>query len=215
MNRKQTTTNFMFLSIFFVTNIARAEPSVASSSSKSIMIVTVSAQEVSMNSETGKAVQERLKAAQEKLTLPLQQENEKIQKKDEELAAKEKSGKVDKSELEFNKRELALQIQKLQAEGQKVEAKLTEMYQKEMSKFEASVKETIKELAEQNNWDIVLMEEQAVYVNKKAVSKTSMVIKKLDEKTKAANLAKKQALEKDMQKDTMSKSKKSDDELVY
>lgn len=205
MNTKQTTTGFIFFAIFFMTNIANAE----ASTGKTITIVTVSGQEVMMNSETGKAVQDRLKAAQEKLAAPLQKEGEKIQKEDQDLAAKEKNGKIDKSELEFAKRELGLKIQKLQAEGQKIEAKLGEMYQKEMGKFETSVKETIKELAQQHNWDVVLMEEQVVYVNKQAVSKTSLVIKKLDEKTKAANLAKKQALEKDAQKDAAPSAKKT------
>ncbi len=188
--------NIIFCTIFSATGFMQAS-SAAPSGSKSVVIVTVSGQEVMTNSETGKSVQDKLKSAQEKLAAPLQKEGEKLQKEDQEIADKEKSGKIDKSELEFAKRELGLKIQKLQAEGQKVEAKLGEMYQKEMGKFESSIKETIKELAQQNNWDIVLMEEQAVYVNKKAVSKTSDVIKKLDEKTKAANLAKKQALEKE------------------
>ncbi|MBP6892548.1 OmpH family outer membrane protein [Candidatus Babeliales bacterium] len=213
MNRTSTTTGFMFFSIFFMTNIVYADASSASFGSKATVIVTVSGQEVMMNSETGKAVQDRLKSAQEKLAAPLQKEGEKIQKKDQEIAAKEKDPKADKSALEFEKRELGLQIQKLQAEGQKIEAKLGEMYKKEMAKFENSVKEAIEYLAKTHNWDIVLMEEQVVYVNKKVVSKTSEVIVELDKKTKAANLAKKQALEKDMQKDAApsSKNEKTED----
>ncbi len=209
MNRVSTTTSFILVSIFSVVNFANAGSSAASSGSKATIIATVSGQEVMMNSETGKAVQDHLKSAQEKLAMPLQKEGEKIQQKDQEIAAKEKDPKSDKSALEFEKRELALQIQKLQAEGQKVEAKLGEMYKKEMSKFENSVKETIEHLAKINNWDIVLMEEQAVYVNKKAVSKTLQVITELDKRTKAANLAKKQALEKDAQKDAGLNSKKT------
>jgi Skp family chaperone for outer membrane proteins len=206
MNRISTATSFMVFSVFFMTNLVNAD---ASSGSKATVIVTVSGQDVMMNSETGKAVQERLKSTQEKLAAPLQKEGEKIQKKDQELAAKEKDPKADKSALEFEKRELGLQIQKLQAEGQKIEAKLGEIYKKEMGKFENSVKETIEYLAKMHNWDIVLMEEQVVYVNKKAVSKTAEVIAELDKRTKAANLAKKQALEKDMQKDAAPSSKKA------
>ena len=206
MNNIQQTTRLVFLSVILTTSFANGS-SAASSGSKVTVIATVSGQEVMINSDTGKSIQEKLKSAQEKLAAPLQKEGEKLQKEEQEIAEKEKSGKLDKSELEFAKREFGLKIQKLQAEGQKVEAKLGEMYQKEMGKFEGLVKDTIKELAQQNNWDIVLMEEQAVYVNKKAVSKTSEVMKKIDEKTKAANLAKKQALEKELEKEE-SKSKK-------
>lgn len=201
MNKIQTTAHVIFLSTLLTAFAAHPE----TSATKPMMIVTVSGQEVMTNSDTGKAIQDKLKSAQEKLAAPLQKEGEKLQKEDQEIAEKEKSGKLDKNELEFAKRELGLKIQKLQAEGQKVEAKLGEMYQKEMGKFEGLFKDTVKELAEQHNWDIVLMEEQVLYVNKKVISKTSSVIKKLDEKTKAANLAKKQALEKELEKEEKSK----------
>lgn len=198
MNSAKTTRNLLLFSLLQVSAFINAE-------GKATTIVTVSGQEVMMNSDAGKAVQDRLKDAQTKLAAPLQKEGQAIQDKEQKLIEKDKDPKSDKSALEFEKRELGLQIQKLQAEGQKIETKLSEMYQKEMGKFEASVKETIKDLAQKHSWDIVLMEEQAVYVNKKAVSKTTEVIAELDKNVKAANLAKKQALENDMKKDVASK----------
>ena len=208
MNIKKVTTGLVFVSMFQVSSFLNAE-------NKATVIVTVSGQEVMMTSETGKAVQERLKEAQAKLAAPLQKEGQAIQAKEQKIIDKEKDPKSDKSALEFEKRELGLQIQKLQAEGQKIEAKLSEMYQKEMSKFEALVKDTIKELAQRSGWDLAIMEEQAVYVNKKAISKTSDVIAELDKRAKAASLAKKQALENDAKKDAAPKkadgSKKADD----
>jgi Skp family chaperone for outer membrane proteins len=200
----KTTTNLLLFSLLQASVLVNAE-------SKPTAIVTVSGQEVMMNSDTGKAVQDRLKDAQTKLAAPLQKEGQAIQAKEQKLIDKDKDPKSDKSALEFEKRELGLQIQKLQAKGQEIETKLSEMYQKEMGKFEALVKETIKELAQKHAWDIVLMEEQAVYVNKKAVSKTTEVIAELDKRAKAANLAKKQALENDMKKDT-APAKKSESE---
>ncbi|OGB86041.1 hypothetical protein A3J41_00025 [candidate division TM6 bacterium RIFCSPHIGHO2_12_FULL_38_8] len=204
MNMAKITTSFIFLSLFQATNFLHA-------GAKPTIIVTVSGQEVMMTSDTGKAVQERLKEAQSKLAAPLQKEGQAIQAKEQKIIDKEKDPKSDKSALEFEKRELGLQIQKLQAEGQKIESKLSEMYQKEMSKFEGLVKDTIKELAQRNGWDLVIMEEQTVYVNKKAISKTSDVIVELDKRAKAASLAKKQALENDAKKDAAPKKAKIDD----
>ena len=208
MNRINIATSFIIFSMLQATNFLHAE-------NKATLIVTVSGQEVMMNSETGKSIQERLKDAQTKLAAPLQKEAQTIQTKEQKINDKEKDPKSDKNSLEFEKRELTLQLQKLQAEGQKIEAKLSEMYQKEMAKFESLFKDTVKDLAQRNGWDIVLMEEQSVYVNKKAVSKTSEVIAELDKRAKAAVLAKKQAVENDMKKDAAPKkndaSKKADD----
>lgn len=197
MNIIKTTTNLLCLSVFALTSFVCAEEV---SKNKVVVIVTVSGQEVMMTSDTGKAVQDRLKAAQEKLASPLQQEAEIIQSEQQKIIKEDQDSNADKGALEFKKRELALKMQKLQAEGQKVEEKLGEMYKKEMAKFEASVKEVIASLAQRHGWDIVIMEEQTVYVNKKSVSKTVEVIAELDARTKAANAAKKQALEKDAKK---------------
>lgn len=213
MNKIKTTTSLLCISIVSCTNFLCAEAE--SSKNKIVVIATVSGQEVMMNSDTGKTIQERLRSAQEKLATPLQKESEVIQAKQQKIIEKEKDSKADKSAIDFEKRELGLQIQKLQAEGQKVEEKLGEMYKKEMGKFEAAVKESIKDLAQRYGWDLVLMEEPAVYVNKKAISKTAEVITELDRRTKAANLAKKQALENDSKKDGAPKKdalKKSEDD---
>lgn len=166
------------------------------SKSKSMNVATVSLQKVMMESDTGKALQDRVKAEQVKLATPLQKKGEEIQAKQERIMAKDKDANSDKSALEFEKRELALEIQKIQAEGQKLEAQLYEMQQKEMTKFQALVTDAIADLAVENDWSLVVAEEQVLYA-KPGISKSKDVIVKLDSKVKSANLAKKQALEKD------------------
>lgn len=164
--------------------------------SKHTTIVTVSLQKVMMESETGKAIQESLQAEQQKLAAPLQAKAEALQAKQDKIMTQEKDGKLDRETLEFEKRQLGLEMQKIQAEGQKIEAKLYEMQQKEMVKFQELVTQTISSLAATHGWDIVLAEEQSVYVNP-ALSKTKIVIAELDKRAKAAKLAKKEALEKE------------------
>ncbi len=111
--------------------------------------------------------------------------------------------------LEFNRMQ-----QKLQADVKKMEAKMQALYQKEMNPFDALVKETIQEVAQREGWYIVLMQESVVYAHPSR-SKTQLIITELNKKTKAANQAKKQAIEKNnMKKETSastdsSKQKKS------
>lgn len=205
MNASKTTLTALFFSCFSMLAVAEEL-----SKSKSMSVVTVSLQKVMMDSDTGKALQDRVKAEQVKLATPLQKKGEEIQVKQEKIIAKDKDVNFDKSALDFEKRELALEIQKIQAEGQKLEAQLYEMQQKEMTKFQTLVTDTIKDLAVENNWDLVVAEEQVLYA-KPGISKTKDVIAKLDSKVKASNLAKKQALEKDsktiaVKKDSASKS---------
>lgn len=182
-------------------------------------IVTISGQKVMGESETGKAVQFKLQEKQRELASPLQTEEKKIQKLEEKLIADketlekdfaelEKAGKMLSAEqreqqaeavrekaikFEDQKRELERSAQKLQVDARKVEAKMQELYQKEMAKMDMLVKETIKELAQKHNWDIVFMEESVVYSNPK-LSKTPLVAEALDAKTKALNQAKKQTI---------------------
>ncbi|MFA5998430.1 MAG: hypothetical protein WC747_00215 [Candidatus Babeliales bacterium] len=64
-----------------------------------------------------------------------------------------------------------------------------------MGIFDTLVREVIKEVAHREGWDIVLMEENIVFVNP-SVLKTNLVIAELDKKVKALNKAKKEAAEK-------------------
>jgi Skp family chaperone for outer membrane proteins len=186
-----------------------------------INIVTISGQDVMMKSETGQKIQVKMNNEQEKHAKNLKTEEEAIKKAEKALMAEQetlqkdftdfdKNAKMMSSEtrekkqkeleekaikFDDNKRKFERDVAKLNAEGQKVQAKLSEIYQKEMTKLDAFVKSTIKEVAENNKWDLVLMEESIMYASPK-MSKTNMIIEKLDAKTKAMNLAKKEALEK-------------------
>lgn len=160
-------------------------------------IASVSLQEVMMKSETGQEIQERLQAEQQRLAVPLQKKAEDLQAKQDKIMTQEKEGKIERETIEFEKRQLGLEFQKIQAEGQKIEAKLYEMQQKEMVKFQELVTKTITDLASKHGWDLVVAEEQSVYVNS-ALSKTKLVITELDNRAKAAKLAKKEALEKEL-----------------
>lgn len=198
---------------------------------KSLDIVTVNIQEVMISSEAGKEIQQ----LQTDLVTPLQQEEQSVNKKSQ--ALKDLKDQLDKDIVEFEKtantlskesytqkmealkeraqklegkkQEFEVLVQKLQADGQKLQAKLS----KEMSKFQALVTETIKDLASKYGWDIVMVEESAVYTNP-ALSKTKEVITEIDKRNQSAKLAKKEALEKaktDKSKPSDVKSKESNE----
>jgi len=188
-------------------------------------IITISGQKVMGESETGKTIQLKLQEKQKDLTTPLQAEERKIQDLEKKLMSDKESLEKDFTDLEKaskslspdardqkaeglrdraikfedTKREFDRLVQKLQVDARKIEAKISELYQKEMAKLDSLVKDTIKDLAQKNNWDIVMMEESVVYSNPKN-SKTNLVIEELDKKAKQLNQAKKQTLEKDMNK---------------
>lgn len=188
-------------------------------------IITISGQKVMSESETGKTIQLKLQEKQKDFASPLQAEEKKIQDLEKKLITDKESLEKDFAELdkasktlsaeirdqkaenlrdraikfEDSKREFDRLVQKLQVDARKVEAKMSELYQKEMAKLDNLVKDTIKDLAQKSNWDVVLMEESVVYSNPK-ISKTNMVIEELDKKAKQLNQAKKQTLEKDANK---------------
>jgi len=186
-----------------------------------INIVTISGQEVMTKSKTGQDLQDKMQREQTKFADPLKKEEEEVKKAEKSLM--EDQEKLQKEFAEFDKnaktmsaetrekkqadlqdkaikfddskRKFERDVAKLNAEGQKVQQKMSDLYQKEMTKLDAFVKSTIKEEAEKNKWDLVLMEESIMYASPK-ISKTNMIIEKLDAKTKAQNLAKKEAIEK-------------------
>lgn len=224
MKNKKTTYLLALLAISqttFITTTPTNHLDNKSHHKQSLDIATVNIQEVMISSETGKEIQQRLQDEQAKLVTPLQKEEQAVNKKGQ--ALKELKDKLDKDIAEFEKiastlskesgtqkaealqeraqkvedekREFDRLVQKLQTDGQKLQAKLQELYQKEMTKFQTLVTETIKDLAHKHGWDIVMVEESAVYTNP-ALSKTKEVITEVDKRNKAAKLAKKEALEK-------------------
>lgn len=188
------------------------------------LIVTISGQKVMTESETGKAIQVKLQDEQKKLTAPLEKDKNVLQGLEKKLTETKKAIETQYAEFEKTSKMLSAEAREQKAEGfrdsalkfedmqqefnrkaqsfeasaQKVEKKMNDLYQKEMTKLDGLVKQTINELAQKHGWEIVLMEESVVYANPKS-SKTSMVIEELDKKTKALNQAKKQALEKEIE----------------
>ena len=187
----------------------------------STRIITVSGQKVMSESTTGKAMQERLQREHKKVSEPLEKAQQDLIKSEKTLKdlqdnlqkeftkfdsdAKTMSAEArDKKQVELQdkaldfdskKRTFERDATKLQNDARKIEGKMSEMYQTEMNKLDTLVKSTIKEEAEKNNWELVLMEESVMYASPK-ISKTDAIISKLDEKIKAINMAKKEAIEK-------------------
>ncbi|MCX5924210.1 MAG: OmpH family outer membrane protein [Candidatus Dependentiae bacterium] len=214
MNNSKTTLFFSLAALLCFSDIS-ADAKTGSS------IVAISGQKVIADSEAGKAIQSKLQSEQEKLAKPLQEDEKKAQAKGQKLQAEKDALDVEVADFEKNakmlseqarqskieslqdrgqkledgKRDLDRMVQKLQADAKKVEAKMQAVYQKEMGNFDALVKDVIKEIAQREGWDIVLMEEALVFVNP-SVSKTNLVITELDKKVKALNKAKKEAAEK-------------------
>jgi len=218
--------NFTFFSLFFAFPIYPE--------SQKSTVVVISGQRVMTESDLGKQVQESLQKKQQELTAPLQNKEKNIREIEKKLLEEKNSlekefSSLDKNlntddrleslreralKLEDDKRNLDRMVQTLRADAQKIESKLSEMYQKEMAKIDTQIKETIKELAQRFNWDVVLMEESVVYSNPD-ISKTNLVIEELNKKTRAKKLEKKQAIEKQStsndKKTTNTKSTAEDD----
>ncbi len=186
-----------------------------------VSIVTVSGQKVMTESTTGKEMQEKLQREHKKIAEPLEKSQEELQKSETSLKKLQDTLQTEFSKFDTNaktmpidereKKQIELQDKaldfetkkrtferdtaKLQVDARKIEGKMSELYQAEMMKLDKLVKDTIKEEAEKVAWDLVLMEESVMYASPK-ISKTSIIMEKLDAKTKAAKMAKKEALEK-------------------
>lgn len=184
-------------------------------------IVTVSGQRVMTESQTGKEMQEKLQREHKKIAEPLEKAQIELQaaenhlknlqdtlqkeftKFDTEAKTMSESAREKKQielqdkglDFETKKRTFERDAAKLQADARKIEAKMSEMYQAEMMKLDKLVKETIAEEAKKRGWKVVLMEESVMYADS-SISRTDIIIQALDAKTKAAKLAKKEALEK-------------------
>ncbi len=75
-------------------------------------------------------------------------------------------------------------MRKAHEEAKKVDAKLDQIYRKQLSAFEESIKETIKELRKEYNWDLVSPKESFLATSD-AVDKTDIVMKKINAKEEA------------------------------
>lgn len=171
-------------------------------------VVTIKGQEIMQKSEKGKKVQKELKEQQEKLVKSLQKKQTEIQKAAKEFEDNKK--KFDKEVEDVTNNKLLSQsakeeqFQKLQEKARKLEEekakldvlvkhfeqdrnetnnKVSKMYEEKMGEFQNTIAETIKEVAQKENWDVVLMEESVAYANPKT-SKTNDIISALNTKEK-------------------------------
>jgi len=193
MNIKKTALLYAFMSLFSA-NIAESKTHV----------VVVKGGDVVQKSKKGKEVHAKLTEAQKKLSEPLEKDEQKIKEKERKLIEEKK--KLDKEveeiqknsllsndakqrkfddlkdrarHLEEDKAEPERLIKRLQADAQRLNERMSQMYQEEMGKFDAKIKEVIKRVAKHEGWDLVLMEESIVFANEDIV-KTDMIIKELD-----------------------------------
>lgn len=222
MNNSKTTLFFSLAALLFFTDIsadAKSNSSIVVISGRKVMDDSEAGKAIRAKVQSE---QEKLTKPLQEEDKKLQAKGQKLQAEKEALGAEvaefEKNAKMlseqarqskidslqDRGQkLEDGKRELDRMAQKLygnpnlniEGDVQKVEAKIQAVNQKEMGIFDTLVREVIKEVAHREGWDIVLMEENIVFVNP-SVLKTNLVIAELDKKVKALNKAKKEAAEK-------------------
>lgn len=181
------------------------QPDMPKLDTKKTLIVTISGQTLVQKSKAGQKMQKKLQAEQEQLSKPLQNDDKLIRTKEKELQDKKRaldkeaeeinSSKLLSQEakqrkyeeiqdkvriLEEDKAELERLIKRLQADAKRLETKMSQLYQEEMAKLDAKIRDCIKAVAEREGWDIVFMEESGIIYASPAVSKTDMMIKELD-----------------------------------
>lgn len=167
-------------------------------------VVVVKGGDVVQKSEIGKKIQKKLEEEQRKLAKPLEENEQKIKDKERKLIEEKKSLDKEVEDIQKNsllsidakkrkmedledkarrltedKAELDMLVKRLQADAQRLNEKMSHMYQEEMGKFDGRIKKVIKEVAKQEGWDIVLMEESIVFASDDNV-KTDLIIKELD-----------------------------------
>lgn len=166
--------------------------------------VVIHGQEIVGKSKIGLRVQKKLQAEQEAGSKPLQKDEQEIRTKEQNLinkkrdldkeaeeianskilSAEAKQRKFEEMQdrvrqLEEDKAELERLAKRLQADAKRFETKMSQIYQEEMNKVDAKIKEVIESVAHREGWDIVEMKEQIVYASSR-VNKTDLIIKELD-----------------------------------
>lgn len=184
-------------------------------------VVTINGQKIIKDSKIGKQINDELMAEKDKLAKPLLADEQHIMQKDQQLQKNKQDLDKEASEvttstllsdeakqrkieglqekarlLEKDKAELELLVKQIQQDAKRLESKMQQMYQEKMGKFDAKIKEVIKSIAATEGWDVVLMEEQVVYAGP-SVSKTDVIIAKLD----GDSSSKASGLEKELKKD--------------
>ena len=176
----------------------------ATKHSTGTIVVTIKGQDVVQLSKAGQKINKKLQDEQDRLSKPLQKKEQEIKEKEQKLLETKK--KLDKEfeeltknsllsneakqrkfeelqdkarNLEEDKSEIERLIKHLQNDAKRLDAKMSQMYQEEMGKFDAKIKDIIRKVAKREGWDIVLMEESVVFASE-SVSKTDIIVKELD-----------------------------------
>ncbi len=195
------------------------------------VVVTINGQKVIHTSKAGQEINEKLLKEKDHLSKPLQEDEKNIIKKEQELQSKKKNLDKEAEEvsknsllstdakqrkydelqeqarrLEEDRAELERLIKRFQSDAKRLEGKMSQMYQEEMSKFDATIKDTIKTLSIKEGWDIVLMEESIIY-SSPSTSKTDVLVKELDNRHQSSHKTSAAQLEKELKKDEQIMSK--------
>lgn len=189
--------------------------------SQAAHIVTVRTELIIKDSKCGNNIQKKVAKEQEKLAAPFKDLEEKIKRQEAELIEKQKSlakedeafktqasllsadARADKyDDLQKRHRDLDEEVadfqramRKAHEDAKKVDQKLEAFYRKEMMTFEQEIKSMIEDIAKAEGWDLVLAKEAVIFASD-ATDKTSMIIRKLDEKEDKRNAAKTAAVKK-------------------
>lgn len=180
--------------------------------SDAVHIVTVKTESIIKESQWGLRIQNSVAKEQQRLAEPFEKLEAEIKEKEMKLIEKQKAlAKEDENfknqanllsqdvradkydELQKKHRDLDEEVadfqramRKAHEDAKKVDQKLETFYRKEMMAFEQEIKTLIEQVAHAEGWDIVLAKEAVIYAGP-TTDKTSVVIKKLDEKEEKRN----------------------------
>ncbi len=173
---------------------------------QALNIVTIKTESLVKESKWGIRIQNNIMQEHKKLTAPFEKLEAEIKNKENVLIEKQKAlakeeadfknqasilspdARADKyDDLQKQHRDLdedaaAFQraMKKAYEDAKKVDQKIEMVNRKEMAAFEQEVKSVIEQVAQAQNWDLVLPKEMAIYASS-ATDKSQVIINKLDE----------------------------------
>lgn len=184
MNRK-------FLAITLLCSfvvIQSDSPVVKPSEEKPLVVRVVEGRRVVSETAEGKDVEARLMETRNKLDKEIKSLDKEIEKGVNDLKSRART--VDQEILEKDQEKLKELAKAREAKAEAAQGKFEKAFNRELGKFNVKIKETITELAEEKNWDVVSLKEsgEIIYTSKRADA-TDEVIKKHDNKYKAVKTA--------------------------
>lgn len=184
MNRK-------FLAITLLCSfvvIQSDSPVVKSSEEKPLVVRVVEGRRVVSETAEGKDVEARLMETRNKLDKEIKSLDKEIEKGVNDLKSRART--VDQEILEKDQEKLKELAKAREAKAEAAQGKFEKAFNRELGKFNVKIKETITELAEEKNWDVVSLKEsgEIIYTSKRADA-TDEVIKKHDNKYKTVKTA--------------------------